>query len=145
THKEGNRMKGILKRTLSSVLAASILVSLAPMAFAEEPMLSGASEISFSAAKYNVSENDKKLKVKIVREGGNDREIDVAFKAADFRAEYGVDYTVSDADGIELEAADGIVPDESQFEETADEGVAEESADETAIVSDEMSDAVETA
>ena len=86
-------MKGILKRTLSSVLAASMLVSLAPMAFAEEPMLSGASEISFSAAKYNVSENEKKLKVKIVREGGNDREIDVAFKAADFTAEYGVDYT----------------------------------------------------
>ena len=101
-------MKGILKRTLSSVLAASMLVSLVPMAFAEEPMLSGASEISFSAAKYNVSENEKKLKVKIVREGGNDREIDVAFKAADFTAEYGVDYTVADADGIELEAADGF-------------------------------------
>lgn len=138
-------MKGILKRTLSSVLAASMLVSLAPMAFAEEQMLSGASEISFSAAKYNVSENEKKLKVKIVREGGNDREIDVAFKAADFTAEYGVDYTVADADGIELEAADGIAPDESEFEETSDEGVAEESADETAAVSEEIADEVESA
>lgn len=49
-----------------------------------------------------MSENDGKIRIKIVREGGNDHAVEVAFKTADFTAEYGMDYIVFDEDGNEL-------------------------------------------
>lgn len=119
-------MQKRLKRLLSGLLAVSMLASVAPAALAKEQAVSGASEISFSAAKYNVSENDGKIKIKIVRKGGNDRSVEVAFKTADFTAEYGMDYIVFDEDGNELPMADGITPSESEFIETRGKSVLSE-------------------
>lgn len=107
------------KRLLSAILAASMLASTATSVFAKAPLVSGSAEISFSAAKYNVAENEGKYKVKIVRKGGNDRSVAVAFKAADFMAVYGEDYVVLDEYGDELPLQDGISPDASDFSEVS--------------------------
>ncbi|MCI5604232.1 MAG: S-layer homology domain-containing protein [Clostridia bacterium] len=107
------------KRMLSAILAASMLASTGVSVFAKEPLVSGNAEISFSAAKYNVVENEGEYKVKVVRKGGNDRSVAVVFKTADFMAVYGEDYVVLDEYGDELPLQDGISPDASDFSEVS--------------------------
>ncbi|MBS5144214.1 MAG: S-layer homology domain-containing protein [Butyricicoccus pullicaecorum] len=128
-------MNKIQQRAISGILSFSMIVSTMPSAFARNESISGTAEISFAASKYVVSENEKKLKVKIVRSGGNDSKVDIAFKAADFTAEYGVDYVVLDENGDELPVADGIVPDESMFEEISNNAITTE-VDENAAATD---------
>ena len=105
------------KRILSAVIAASMLASTSTAVFAKAPLVTGASEIAFSAAKYNVAEDEGKYKVKIVRSGGNERKVSVAFETADFMAVYGEDYVVLNEDGSEIPVTEGISPDAEDFKE----------------------------
>ena len=54
------------KRILSAVIAASMLASTSTAVFATAPLVAGASEIAFSAAKYNVAEDEGKYKVGVL-------------------------------------------------------------------------------
>jgi hypothetical protein len=87
------------------------------------PAVAGTSEISFSAAKYDVAENEGSYAVKVKRQGGNDRPVSVLFKTADFMASYGEDYIVLDGEGNELPLSDGIAPAPEDFKETTAEAV----------------------
>ena len=60
-------------------------------------------------------ENEGEFEITVVREGNTDKSISVAFKAADFLAEYGVDYLVYDSDGVQLPLTEGIAPDAEDF------------------------------
>ncbi|MGN0107323.1 MAG: S-layer homology domain-containing protein [Hominilimicola sp.] len=131
------------KRILSAVIAASMLASTSTAVFAKVPLETGASEIAFSAAKYNVAENEGKYKVKVMRSGGNDRKVSVAFKTADFMAVYGEDYVVLNEDGSEIPVTEGISPDAEDFTEisgTAADDLLTQTADADEVA--EVSEAV---
>ncbi|MDO4669656.1 MAG: Calx-beta domain-containing protein, partial [Butyricicoccus pullicaecorum] len=81
--------------------------------------------------------------MKIVRSGGNESKIDVAFKTADFTAEYGADYVVLDENGDELPVVDGIAPDESMFEEVSDNAIITEVDEDTTVTDDQTTEKLE--
>lgn len=81
--------------------------------------------------------------MKIIRTGGNDRKVAVAFKAADFTAEYGDDYVVLDENGDELPVGDGIAPDESMFEEVSDNAIITEVDEDTTVTDDQTTEKLE--
>ena len=91
------------KRVLSVILAFSMIFTLIPTAFAQEPENSGISYFDFEASEYEVKENAGELKIKVVRHGDGIDAADVAFKVADFLSDYGTDYEVLDEDGNALE------------------------------------------
>lgn len=130
-------------RIFSSILSFSMILSTTTGVFAQSEPTSGPAEISFSASKYVVTENENKLKIKIIRSGGNDRSVDVAFKAADFTAEYGVDYVLLDENGDELPVIDGIAPDETEFEEISGDVLIAESDDSTDVIAEETAETSE--
>lgn len=136
-------MSKMQQRITSGILALSMILSTMPSAFAGNESNSGAAQISFAASKYIISEHEKKLKVKIIRTGGNDRKVAVAFKAADFTAEYGDDYVVLDENGDELPVGDGIAPDESMFEEVSDNAIITEVDEDTTVTDDQTTEKLE--
>lgn len=136
-------MSKMQQRITSGILALSMILSTMPSAFAGNESNSGAAQIFFAASKYIISEHEKKLKVKIIRTGGNDRKVAVAFKAADFTAEYGDDYVVLDENGDELPVGDGIAPDESMFEEVSDNAIITEVDEDTTVTDDQTTEKLE--
>ena len=138
--KEGKILNKVSKRGLSSILSFVIAFSTVTSTFAQdknEP-IGDSAEISFAASKYIVAEDENELKVKIKRSGNKDRKVSVAFKVADFTAEYGVDYVVLDENGDELPVADGIVPDESEFDEISDNTIITEVEDKVPVIDEEI-------
>jgi len=132
-------MKRTLKSALSILLVLSLIFSLVPAAFAADyDDESGASYFDFDAAEYIVDEDAGELKVKIVRFGGTDSEVDVSFKVADFLSDYGYDYEVLDEYGDALDKVYGEKPEYSELvnedEESSDE---EEYSDEDRSGADE--------
>lgn len=105
------------RQMISGFVAAIMLVSSFSTAFASEPLTGGSAEIAFSAARYNAAENKGDFKVTVIRSGGSDRAVSVAFKTADFMAEYGIDYVVLDEDGRELPVTEGIAPEYNDFKQ----------------------------
>ena len=110
-------MKFLAKRLTGIVLILSMLLpEFATMAVVQDsPQSNESSQISFSASKYTAMENEGKFEITVVREGNTDNSVSVAFKAADFLAEYGVDYIVYDSDGVQLPLTEGIAPDAEDF------------------------------
>ncbi|MCH5186278.1 MAG: hypothetical protein J1F64_09170, partial [Oscillospiraceae bacterium] len=104
-----------LKRLISAVLSLSMIASVLPSAFAKTTDESGGSYFDFEASEYEVNEKDGEIKISIVRRGSGNEEVDVAFKAADFLSEYGVDYDILDEHGEPLEKVYGVKPDVSEF------------------------------
>ena len=110
-------MKFLAKRLTGIVLILSMLLpEFATMAVVQDsPQSNESSQISFSASKYTAMENEGEFEITVVREGNTDNSVSVAFKAADFLAEYGVDYIVYDSDGVQLPLTEGIAPDAEDF------------------------------
>lgn len=118
-------MKRTARRILSSILTASMFVSLVPPVFAAENTAEGASYFDFEASEYEVAENSGELKIKVIRHGDSSGAADVSFKAADFLADYGNDYDILDENGNPLEKVYGEKPEASEF---VYEGGSEESS-----------------
>lgn len=108
------RRKMVLQRLLCSALCVSMVLTGQPIS-ADPAYQTGAAEIAFSAEEYTVMENEGGYEVTLVRSGGNDREVSVAFKTADITAAYGTDYVVLDEKGKEIEVTDGVVPESGDW------------------------------
>ncbi len=139
-------MGKILRRMLSALLAASMLTSFVPAVLAEENDDSGiaASYFDFDATDYETRENAGVFNIKIIRAGSTAGGVNVAFKAADFLSEYGVDYEILGEDGEPLKKIEGIKPDASEFTydaENSDIVIQNETQKSDA---EEISEAVET-
>ncbi|MDD6188743.1 MAG: S-layer homology domain-containing protein [Clostridiales bacterium] len=134
------------KRVLSVILAFSMIFTLIPTAFAQEPENSGISYFDFEASEYEVKENAGELKIKVVRHGDGIDAADVAFKVADFLSDYGTDYEVLDEDGNALEKVYGEKPElsELEYEGEDDSVISAEDFDEE-IPEDGAVDSIETA
>ncbi len=118
-------MRGKIKRILSIALAASMVASFVPIVSAEE-QTDGPSYFDFEASEYESNENSGELKIKVMRHGGVNGEVNVSFKAADFLSSYGIDYDILDGNGEPLAKVEGEKPDPSEF--VYDDGAETDSA-----------------
>lgn len=83
-----DNMKQALKKLSASLLAATILISFIPTAYADEAANNEKSTFDFSASDYSFDENDGTATIKITREGAGNAATKVSFKVADLVSEY---------------------------------------------------------
>lgn len=123
-----------MKRLISLILIASMISSLSPNVYAqdvfEESTEDAVSEdgnsenpayeegyayFEFEQEGYDFKEADKKYKIKVIRKGLMEGEVNVAFKAADFLSSYGDDYVILDEEGKPLPKIEGEKPEMSEL------------------------------
>ena len=107
-------MNQALKKLSASVLAATMLLSFIPTAYAEKADNDQMSTFDFSASDYAFDENDGTATIKIKREGTGNAAAKVVFKAADLVSEYGVDYEILDEKGKPYAKVEGEKPDPAE-------------------------------
>ena len=140
-------MNQALKKLSASVLAATMLLSFIPTAYAEKADNDQMSTFDFSASDYAFDENDGTATIKIKREGTGNAAAKVVFKAADLVSEYGVDYEILDEKGKPYAKVEGEKPDPAEFifEETGAEDSDTTAAEATEETESTLTDDVKTA
>ena len=101
-------MKKSLQKSLATLLVIAIMVSIMPVAFAdditEQELIADVGQyptgaFEFLNAQLSYNEGDGTAVLDIVRRGGNAEAATVEFKAVDLSAKYGEDYTLSIREG----------------------------------------------
>ena len=143
-------MKKAIQKLSASVLAATMLLSFIPTAYADEATNKELSTFDFGASDYAFNENDGTATIKITREGAGNAPAKVVFKAADLVSDYGVDYEILDEKGKPYAKVEGDKPDPAEFvfKETGEEdeditALTEESAETDNTFTDDVKTAVE--
>ena len=116
-------MNRALKKLSATVLAATMLLSFIPTAYAEKADNDQMSTFDFGASDYAFEENDGTATITIKRDGTGNAATKVVVKVADLVSDYGVDYEILDGKGKPYAKVDGTKPDPADFvfKETGEE------------------------